>query len=330
MEKPLISIIIPVYKTEKYLRRCVDSVRNQTYSNLEIILVDDGSPDRCGEICDALASEDLRIRVIHKENGGLSSARNAALDVMAGKYVGFIDSDDWVDLNMYQELLGLIQHYGVKIAACAMQPTKEYCDDTQYDTNSQIEIYTRMEAQLAQLQNLKITNSFCDKLFDSTLFSTIRFPVGEIFEDINRMHYVLELTDGVVYNPRHMYFYWMEGSSITRRPFCEEMFNESKAARKRAQFYKEKHPEIYETARRAYIRVALHQIWLSRNASDCKESRQKLISEMQQPLPKQTIKAMSKGERIRLYALRIGGFPTFYFVTAMIEMVKKIRRDNRG
>ncbi|HCI64916.1 MAG TPA: glycosyl transferase, partial [Clostridiales bacterium] len=105
---PLISVIVPVYRVEAFLPRCLDSIRGQTYKNLEIILVDDGSPDNCGKICDEYAEMDSRIRVIHKKNGGLSSARNAGLDVAVGDYIGFVDSDDWIAPEMYETLLGAI------------------------------------------------------------------------------------------------------------------------------------------------------------------------------------------------------------------------------
>ena len=111
MQSPLISVIIPVYKAEKHFRKCMDCIINQTYKNLEIILVDDGSPDKCGQMFDEFAKQDSRIRVIHKENGGQSSARNAALDIMTGDYVGFVDSDDWIETDMYQHLYNLILDY---------------------------------------------------------------------------------------------------------------------------------------------------------------------------------------------------------------------------
>ena len=112
---PLISVIVPVYKVEEYLARCVDSILGQTYRNLEILLVDDGSPDRCGVMCDEYASRDSRIRVIHKENGGLSSARNAAIDVARGEYIGFVDSDDWIEPETYEALLDMALTEQVKL-----------------------------------------------------------------------------------------------------------------------------------------------------------------------------------------------------------------------
>ena len=116
--KPLISVIVPVYKVEDYLGRCVDSLLNQTYENLEIILVDDGSPDGSGKICDAYAERDGRVRVIHKENGGLSSARNAGLDIAGGEYVGFVDSDDWMDEHTYEWFMDMMLQEDLKLV-CA-------------------------------------------------------------------------------------------------------------------------------------------------------------------------------------------------------------------
>ena len=113
MSMPVVSVVVPVYKVEKYLERCVASLRSQTLRDVEIILVDDGSPDSCPEMCDALAEQDSRIRVIHKKNGGLSSARNAGLKVASGKYVGFVDSDDDVEPDMYEKMLSVIESENV-------------------------------------------------------------------------------------------------------------------------------------------------------------------------------------------------------------------------
>lgn len=117
--QPKISVIVPVYKTEGLLDRCVESIVGQTYKNLEIILVDDGSPDNCPAMCDEWAEKDSRIRVIHKENGGVSSARNAALDIATGDYIGFVDSDDWIEPEMYSSLIQKISESGKNIALCS-------------------------------------------------------------------------------------------------------------------------------------------------------------------------------------------------------------------
>ena len=121
MKQPLISIIVPVYKVENYLDRCVQSLVDQTWSNLEIILVDDGSPDNCGAMCDAWAARDNRIKVIHKENGGLSDARNAGMAIASGTYMGFVDSDDYISSDMYQLLYDRMAADGSDIAACGVE-----------------------------------------------------------------------------------------------------------------------------------------------------------------------------------------------------------------
>ena len=117
-EKALISIIIPVYKVEKYLEKCIQSVINQTYENLQIILVDDGSPDNCGKICVEYAKKDHRIEVIHKSNGGLSDARNKGLEIAKGEYIGFVDSDDYIESDMYEVLYNLLKQYNAYVKIC--------------------------------------------------------------------------------------------------------------------------------------------------------------------------------------------------------------------
>lgn len=117
-DQQMLSIIVPVYKVEKYLRQCLDSIVNQTYENLEIILIDDGSPDNCGKICDEYAQRDNRIKVIHKENGGLSSARNIGTQIAKGEYITYVDSDDWLDKNMYSELISALEKYNLDMVRC--------------------------------------------------------------------------------------------------------------------------------------------------------------------------------------------------------------------
>ena len=120
-QNPLISVIIPVYKVEPYLRQCVDSILSQTYTNLEVILVDDGSSDHCPAICDSYATQDSRVRVIHKTNGGLSDARNAALEVCTGDYIAFVDSDDWIEPEMYTDMMDLMQKQKLDIVFCTVR-----------------------------------------------------------------------------------------------------------------------------------------------------------------------------------------------------------------
>ena len=126
----MISVIVPVYKVEPYLRQCVDSILGQTYRDIEVLLIDDGSPDRCGEICEEYAGKDARVRVFHTENNGLSSARNLGLREAKGEYIGFVDSDDWIDPDMYEILLRRIEESGTNVSVCGVRSESQrfICD----------------------------------------------------------------------------------------------------------------------------------------------------------------------------------------------------------
>ena len=324
MKQPLISVIVPVYNVEQYLKVCVDSICDQTYQNLEILLIDDGSPDRSGEMCDQIAKEDPRIRVIHKENGGLSSARNTGLDEAKGEYVSFVDSDDWIDRNMYEHLYSLMQQHNAQVAAGGLQTSTGIHFNLQYPAKQDIEVYSRIGALREVTRNQKITNSFCDKLWNRCLFDTVRFPIGELYEDMKTIPKCLEQVDTVVYDPSPMYFYRMTNESITRGQFRPRMFEEAYAAKKRAEYYAEKYPEIVDAAIGDYIRTSIMKVWMSRGTPDCKEQRKALIKEMRGKFPKAAVKSLSRNGQIKLYALRMG-LPIFYLAMWLNDLRVKNR-----
>lgn len=186
-KQPLISIIVPVYKTEKYLDKCLKSIVNQTYKNLEIILVDDGSPDKCPMICDEWAEKDDRIKVIHKENGGVSSARNAGLDLSSGDFIGFVDADDFVNENMYSCLIDdLIKHQS-DISMCSINFLDE--NGNIYKSDDELNLTNFIEDNCNNLVNEMYRTCNChlvalwNKLYSKKLFKTLRFPEGRLFED---------------------------------------------------------------------------------------------------------------------------------------------------
>ncbi len=322
MSRPCISVIVPVYRVEEYLEACVDSIRKQTYENLEILLVDDGSPDGSGALCDALAEQDHRIRVIHKENGGLSSARNAGLDAATGEYVSFVDSDDWIAGDMYERLYGLIATHGAQIAAGGLQTSTGKHYDPEYPQNQQIQLFTRMEALGEVTRNRKITNSACDKLWEKHLFDTVRFPEGELFEDLKTTYRCLELVETVAYDPTPVYFYRMTDSSITRGQFHPRLLEDVYATKARARYYQEKYPALYEDAVADYIHICLFKIWLSRRSKACRSQRRALIREMKGTLPPGAVQKLSTNGRIKLRALRLS-VPLFYLAMALNEWRQK-------
>ena len=181
MNDSLISVIVPVYKVEEYLDECVQSLINQTYTNLEIILVDDGSPDGCPQMCDDWAMRDARIKVIHKKNGGLSDARNAGLDICTGDYVAFVDSDDWIKPEMYRYMYDAIKREKADICACniiSCYPNREVSWGGK--------AYTVGDSE-TMLDRLYSDSAFpvCawNKLYRRELWQEFRFPVGKICED---------------------------------------------------------------------------------------------------------------------------------------------------
>lgn len=215
---PTISIIVPVYNVENYLERCVDSIRRQTFTDYELILVDDGSPDGSGAICDRYATLDDRIRVIHKANGGLSSARNAGLDVAQGKYVGFVDSDDWIAEEMYSDLLRLIEESGSDVAACGCLETAVF---TKRATGK--DVVTHYEGK-AILQNylyegaISMPGAYAvwRNLYRRDLFKEIRFPVGKLCEDMSTNYKVLLRAQRMAVCQKKMYFYFQGHASLSR------------------------------------------------------------------------------------------------------------------
>lgn len=213
----MISVIIPVYNVEMYLSRCVESVLQQTYSNLEIILVDDGSTDHCGEICDSFSKLDRRVKVIHKENGGLSSARNAGLEVAKGEYVGFVDSDDWIAEDMYETLCAAMRD-DVDITCSGRVYISS---DGRYNKfyTGKAKKYTKEEALEEMLLLREIDVSACTKLFRRTLFEGVYFPLRRVSEDIPTVYSIIRKARNVVHVGKAKYFYFYRADSISNRVF---------------------------------------------------------------------------------------------------------------
>ena len=219
MTTPLISVIVPVYRVEKYLERCVKSILSQTYKNLEVILVDDGSPDQCPAICDACAERDVRVKVIHQENKGLSGARNAGIDAASGEYLAFVDSDDYVNPHFIEELYQLLQDTGCAIGQCRFSYVKG--DGLVEESDSAFCIY-RGESLMEQLYGPE-EKATCfvvawNKLYRAELFKEtgIRYPEGRIHEDEATTYRLFHEAKKLAFLDRALYGYYTEnGGSIT-------------------------------------------------------------------------------------------------------------------
>ena len=213
MEEDLISIVIPVYKVEKYLEKCIESVLKQTYTNLQIILVDDGSPDNCGKICDEYAKRDSRIDVIHKVNGGLSEARNVGISKAKGRYIGFVDSDDYIKENMYEILLNLIKEYNADASICNLYDViegKEYIRNK----NNGIQEYSRLDILKEVLLDKNIQSYAWNKLYKKELFDEVKYPIGKKYEDIGTTFYIFEKCNKIVVTSEPEYYYLKRSDSL--------------------------------------------------------------------------------------------------------------------
>lgn len=220
MMDSLISVIVPIYKVENFLCKCVDSILNQTYKNLEIILVDDGSPDKCGEICDEYAKKDSRIKVIHKENGGLSDARNAGIDVAQGDYFVFVDSDDYIDYEMIETLYYCIKNDNSDLALCSFtyvdEEGKEICERKNKSPIKNEIISTEQSLQkLCEIKNWYYIVAW-NKLYKKEIFNNLRFPKGKINEDEFTIHHIFNKCRYISCVEKPLYYYLQRSGSIMK------------------------------------------------------------------------------------------------------------------
>ena len=218
MSNPLVTVIVPIYNVEQYLRECLDSIVSQTYSNLEIILVDDGSLDNCPRICDEYKQKDNRVKVIHKENGGLSDARNAGLDIATGEYISFVDSDDVVSKKFIELLYKPFLHNeNIGVSLCRFKPFYgDKCNPSIEEKSSE-----RIDLELLLSQNSSLNtylsmecNSACNKLYCRRLFDDVRYPNGKIYEDVFTTYKVLFSSGEIYRTVSQLYFYRVRSGSI--------------------------------------------------------------------------------------------------------------------
>ncbi|MBR6040479.1 MAG: glycosyltransferase family 2 protein [Clostridia bacterium] len=236
----MISVIVPVYNVEAYLAQCLDSVLAQTYHDLEILLIDDGSTDRSGSICDAYQAKDERIRVFHTDNHGLSAARNVGLDHASGDYILLLDSDDWIDENTAQILLEYAARYEADVVSCAY-----YCEwKNRRDIKEKLDhpiILEGKQIMRAHIQEPYLGYVPWNKLYDKRLFSDIRYPAGRKHEDVIITHKLLESAERVVCIPEALFHYRKRANTISRVYSMDSMVA-----------YWEAHDERYKALSKAY------------------------------------------------------------------------------
>ena len=242
-----ISIIVPVYNVENYLERCVESILKQTYTNFELLLINDGSTDQSGDLCDQLALRDQRIRVIHKENGGLSAARNTGIDHASSDLIGFIDSDDYIDEDMYETLYRQLRESNADLSMCGHYdvfhqiPEKQVSEIKTWNLSSEEAIKMVMEAKVLSVTAV-------NKLYKKELFNHLRFEVGKIAEDAFIMIRLLDQCQKVVATNEKKYYYVHRENSITTQKFSLKFLNVIEAYEQNANIIREHYPVIADVA----------------------------------------------------------------------------------
>lgn len=244
-ENQLVSMIVPIYNVEKYLGQCIESLLAQTYRNLQIILVDDGSPDGCGKICEEYAQKDERILVIHKENGGLSDARNAGIEKASGEWLCFIDSDDFIAPDMVERLYCLVKEHQAKLAWCGLTEVEEDAEyplaaDQSSGEKEEITVYTPAEAEK---QFFTMNKQRClvtwNKLYHRSLYETIRFPKGKLYEDGYTTYRAIYIAEKVVTTSRPLYYYRQRKGSIMADHGDRIYLPSLEAGKERLDFYRQ-------------------------------------------------------------------------------------------
>lgn len=254
--KEKISVIVPIYNVEDYLTRCLESIIHQTYDNLEIILVDDGSPDQCGNICDKYKEKDERIIVIHQKNKGLSEARNSGIEIATGAYLFFVDSDDYIKEEMVEHLYNNLKENTAQISCC--NHIDVYNDDKF--------VVLKADKDMVLMNSKKALSEFLfgktvdvvawNKLYDARLFSDIRFRANKLFEDHFTTYLLLDKADVIVHSYEPLYYYCKRKTSIGGASFSERTMDLKEALDEECDYIKKKYPELTNDMNLGYL------IWL--------------------------------------------------------------------
>ncbi len=318
-----ISVVVPVYKTEKYLEKCVKSIIDQTYKDLEIILVNDGSPDGSGLLCDEIAKKDDRVKVIHKVNGGLSSARNAGIDAATGEYLGFVDSDDWIEPEMYEVLYKRLTQSGADISCCNIVRRR---GDEKIPIIKEISLDATFSGHEAMERVLdddeKILFSMANKLFRTELFKGLRLREGILFEDYQLMPQLLLRAEKVTCTGMPLYNYYESEGSILRGEYSTRLYDYVKISRENIEFYRENCREGYDRIREIYMTRCLDILLRSSGNHKWDKYRVEIIQDLEKMSATDIYSKLRRNTRIKLRLLFLS--PAVYYLVASAN--RKMKR----
>lgn len=266
-----ISVIVPIYKVEDYLHRCVDSIINQTYTNLEIILVDDGSPDNCPMICDEYAKKDSRIRVVHKKNGGLSDARNTGLAMATGEYIGFVDSDDWIHKDMYSILYDMMMKKHCDIVECNSIKVSNMVYDKNIDFRYKFMNYTKEKAIEQLISEKIIQQTVWNKLYKIKNIKDLLFEKGKLHEDEFWTYKAINKCDSLIHIDIDLYYYFQRKNSIMGNEFSLNRLDAIEGKYNRYLFISNNFPQFLDKAKINLFYISLYYLQQSMKYSNKEE-----------------------------------------------------------
>lgn len=267
---PAISVIVPVYKVEPYLARCVDSILTQSFSDFQLILVDDGSPDNCPQLCDEYAKKDSRIHVIHQKNQGLSAARNAGIDyALCGEsqWLSFIDSDDWVHPDFLKTMYDAAVAEGTKMASCRWQKVFHEREVVPLEDFS-MKTLPPEEVYCSQENDFGIDSYAWRLLYHRDLFKEVRYPLNKNWEDLRTTYKLMFQCDKVAHTQAEMYYYFLRDDSITRVPWHPARFEKIHGLEDNIIFFRDSNRfELYERLKRCYAAIVEKERNFIRNST---------------------------------------------------------------
>lgn len=325
-----ISIIVPVYNLEGYLPKCIDSILAQSFTSFELILVNDGSTDRSGEICNEYANNDSRIKVIHKKNGGVASSRNVGLETAKGNYIGFVDNDDYINKYMLEILYNTAISHSADIVICDYLEVAEgqYNDIRKYDTNCKVQHYNNIEA----LNQLYTTNNVTfvvpwNKLYKKYLFKDIEYKIGNINDDETVIHELLYYSNKITYIQTGLYYYLQrKGSQMDLNiPFDIRRFDLVYAKKIREVFFKnKKEQDLHQKALKDYMETFFWNYYI---AKDNLKGIDKELNELKQTFDNSLISLLRHKEIGRRRKVM---FVLFSLNPSLFELVRDFRDDRRA
>lgn len=280
LEMPLISVIVPVYGVEKYVNRCIDSILSQTYKNLEILLIDDGTKDNSGIICDQYTTIDSRVKVYHKENGGLSDARNYGIEKSTGEYLVFIDADDYVDKDYVEFLYTLLDDGKYKMAICSLHVLFTSNGKILNKGNGKKAIISGEQCIEMMCYHDEVDTAAYAKIFHKSLLESVRFPVGKIFEDIGTIYLLFDQCEEIACHFKPKYWYIIREGSIVTSSFNEKKLDLIEMTDKMAEYVNQKYPHLKKATlrRQGYARLSTINQMIDINEKKYLQIRSNLIS----------------------------------------------------